>query len=62
MKDDHEKGTHLVMAAIILLVIVLVFIAFGKAVLDNINTGNKRADTIWKASDGAYINEGPNDL
>ena len=50
------------MAAIILLVIVLVYIAFGKAVLDNINTGNKRADTIWKASDGAYINEGPNDL
>lgn len=59
MKDDHERGTHLLLGAIILLILAVIFVAFGKTIFDNVNAGTRRNEIIDNAADGAYTVDGP---
>lgn len=59
MKDDHERGTHLLLGAIIVLVLALIFVAFGKTIYSNVNAGYKRNSIIDNAANDQYVVDGP---
>ena len=59
MKDDHERGTHLLLGAIMVLVLALIFVAFGKTIYNNVNVGNKRNSIIDNAANDQYVVDGP---
>jgi hypothetical protein len=53
MKDDHEGGgARTILGAVIILLLVLVFVAFGKTIIHNINGGYNRIEKINNASNG----------
>jgi hypothetical protein len=53
MKDDHEGGgARMILGAVMILLLALVFVAFGKTIIRNVNGGYKRVDTINDASNG----------
>lgn len=53
MKDDHEGGgARTILGAVIILLLVLVFVAFGKTIIRNVNGGYDRFEKINNASNG----------
>lgn len=53
MKDDHEGGgARTILGAVIILLLVLVFVAFGKTIIRNVNGGYNRIEKINNASNG----------
>ncbi len=59
MKDDHERGTHLLLGAIMILVLALIFVAFGKTIYSNVNSGYERNSIIDNAANDKYVVDGP---
>lgn len=58
MKDDHERGTHLLLGVIIVLVLIVIFVAFSKTVINNLNVGYKRSSIIDNAVNDEYVIDG----
>ena len=57
MKDDHDGGGgRAILGAVIVLLLVLVFVAFGKTIVRNVNSGYNRVDIINNASNGNLDN------
>ncbi len=59
MKDDHERGTHTILGIVIALAIALIFVAFYKVAVNNLDAGNRRTEIINNAVDGEYLVNGP---
>ena len=60
MKDDHEGGgARAIMGAVIILILVLIFVVFGRTIIDNVNAGNRRNELINNAANDAYTVNGP---
>ena len=59
MKDDHERGTHRILGIVIALAIALIFVAFYKVAVNNLDAGDRRNEIINNAANGEYIVNGP---
>ena len=59
MKDDHERGTHTILGIVIALAIALIFVAFYKVAVNNLDAGDRRNEIINNAANGEYIVNGP---